>query len=202
MERIDAVITWVDGNDPEFIRSKNKYLKSNKGEKGIQDFGLLDTRFVNIGELKYCIKLIRKNLRFINKIFVLTNGQKPDFIDDRFLVKYNLVLVDHETVLGERYKNFLPVFNSQSIEAMLARIPGLSERFLYFNDDVFIAREMRKEDFFSHDGVVVHGVYRFKNIWLDRVHRAFDRQFYVGTVGLRRESRNFPKKLLYFSPTQ
>lgn len=200
MSKIDAVITWVDGNDPDFIESKAKYLKKEKGEKGVQDFGLLETRFVNIGELKYCIKLIRKNLKFINKIFIFTNGQRPNFMNDEFTEQYGLILVDHETVFGQNYERFLPVFNSQSIEAMLARIPGLSEFFLYFNDDFFVAREMYKEDFFSNDGVVLHGVHRFKNKWLDRVHRVFDRQFYVGTVGLRRESNKFPKKLFYFSP--
>lgn len=201
MTKIDAVITWVDGNDPEFNKLKNSYLEKELKTKGVQPFGVLDTRFRDIGELEFCIKLIRKNLDFIDTVYIVTNGQKPIFLNEEFAAQYNSKLVSHSTIFGTRYKEFLPVFNSQSIEAMLPRIPNLSERFLYFNDDFFIAKHTKLESFFLGDKIISHGAYRFKNIWLDRIHRAINNKFYVSTVGLRKESKLFPRKLLYFSPS-
>jgi hypothetical protein len=43
----------------------------------------------------------------------------------------------------------LPTFNSCSIEMFLHRIPGLSERFLYGNDDMFPVSPLTEEDFFE-----------------------------------------------------
>lgn len=201
MSKIDAVITWVDGSDPTFNLQKETHLKKELTLKGTQSFGTLETRFNNVGELEFCIKLIRKNLDFIDTIYIVTNGQKPKFLNEDFAIRYNSKIVTHSTIFGAKYKKFLPVFNSQSIEAMLSRIPNLSERFLYFNDDFFIAKRMPLKSFFLGDKIVSHGVYRFKNIWLDRIHRVINNKFYISTVGLRRESKFFPRKLFYFSPS-
>lgn len=201
MPTIDAVITWVNGSDPEFIKLKNQYLNPKLKEKGTQSFGVLDTRFKNIGELEFCIKLIRKNLKFISTIYVLTNGQIPPFFDEHFAKNYNSKLVTHSCIFEGEFSSYLPVFNSRSIEAMLTKIPNLSEKFLYFNDDFFIAKSIKKEEFFIENKIILHGTYRFKNIWLDRLHRTLDNKFYIGTVGLRKESKYFPRRLLYFSPS-
>ncbi len=48
----------------------------------------------------------------------------------------NLELVDHK-VLFRGYEEYLPVFNSQTIETVLHRVPNLAEYFVYFNDDFF-----------------------------------------------------------------
>src|SRR5699024_9004422 len=47
-------------------------------------------------------------------------------------------------------KEYLPTFSSHPIELNLHRIDGLSERFVYFNDDVFLTKEVEKEDFFKN----------------------------------------------------
>src|SRR5699024_4430057 len=139
MNKIDAVITWVDGSDPGFNILKETHLKKEIKLKGTQHFGTIDTRFNDIGELEFCIRLIRKNLKFIDTIYIVTNGQKPPFFNDQFSKAYNSKIITHSTLFGCKYKKFLPVFNSRSIEAMLTHIPNISERFLYFNDDFFIA---------------------------------------------------------------
>jgi hypothetical protein len=46
---------------------------------------------------------------------------------------------------------YLPTFNSRAIAAHLHLIPDLSERFLYCNDDVFIARSSTIGDWFEGD---------------------------------------------------
>eukprot|EP00662_Eupelagonemidae_sp_cell21_P042208 gene42208-20399_t len=54
-------------------------------------------------------------------------------------------------------KTHLPVFASPTIECHLHRIPGLSRRFIYLNDDTFFGAPLHPEDFYSRvDG---HRIY-------------------------------------------
>lgn len=48
----------------------------------------------------------------------------------------------------------MPLFNSCAIETRLPFIPGLSEYFLYANDDMFIWNPINKDFFFKDDKVV------------------------------------------------
>ena len=52
------------------------------------------------------------------------------------------------------------MFSSPAIEANLHRIPGLSKKFIYFNDDVFLGAPTKPEDFLS-----VSGVQKFHMAW-------------------------------------
>src|SRR5690606_13061595 len=47
-------------------------------------------------------------------------------------------------------KHFLPSFNSNVIEIYMHKIPGLTEHFVYFNDDFFIINNVGKERFFKN----------------------------------------------------
>ena len=47
-------------------------------------------------------------------------------------------------------KSDLPTFSSPAIESHLHRIPGLSDKFLYFNDDVMFGSEVWPDDFFTY----------------------------------------------------
>lgn len=46
-------------------------------------------------------------------------------------------------------KTHLPTFSSPAIEANIHRIPGLSKKFIYMNDDVMFGREVWPEDFYT-----------------------------------------------------
>jgi len=61
-----------------------------------------------------------------------------------------LTVVSHEDIFPN--KSHLPVFSSPAIEANLHRIPGLSKKFIYFNDDVFLGAKVLPEDFISMRG--------------------------------------------------
>jgi UDP-N-acetylglucosamine-lysosomal-enzyme len=61
-----------------------------------------------------------------------------------------LTIVPHSELFPN--KSHLPVFSSPAIEAHLHRIPGLSQRFAYFNDDVFLGAPTWPEDFIGLDG--------------------------------------------------
>ena len=58
-----------------------------------------------------------------------------------------LSIITHEEIFEDQ--SHLPTFSSPAIEANLFRIPGLSDKFLYLNDDVFIGQEIWPSDFYE-----------------------------------------------------
>lgn len=153
---IDAVITWVDGNDPEHRRKRLSYEKG--GESRLDDVAG-DIRYVSIGEIRYCVASILRFAPFVRKIFIVTDGQDPclgDFIESRFPGQSSKInIIDHK-VIYRGYEQYLPVFNSLSIETMVWRIPGLSEHFIYFNDDFMLVKPTVPEDYFDGDKVLCY----------------------------------------------
>ena len=59
-----------------------------------------------------------------------------------------LNIVNHKDFIPEKY---LPTFNSHAIEWNMHRIPGLAENFVYFNDDMFLIKKVRPEQYFKND---------------------------------------------------
>lgn len=53
----------------------------------------------------------------------------------------------HQEIFENR--SHLPTFSSPAIESNIYRIPGLSDKFLYFNDDVFLGEEVWPNDFYD-----------------------------------------------------
>jgi Protein of unknown function (DUF3184). len=80
-------------------------------------------------------------------VFIATDNQVPAWLNLNHPV---VRIVDHREFIPER---FLPTFNSHVIEAYLHRIPGLSEQYIYLNDDVFLGRPAKKSDFFAPNGL-------------------------------------------------
>ncbi len=151
---IDAVITWVDGNDPNLNAKRDKYGTAT-------DFASNDvagaTRFANVGEIFWCVVSINRFAPWVNRIFIVTDGQNPNL--EPLLAKHfpqgyiPMEIVDH-TVIFKGYEQYLPVFNSISIETLLWRIPNLSEHFIYFNDDLMLLQPASPADFFTQQGIV------------------------------------------------
>ncbi|MCX8650736.1 Stealth CR1 domain-containing protein [Gilliamella sp. B2776] len=138
-EIIDVVITWVNNNDPSWIKKLNFHKDLNKNH--LNQFSIDSSRFENHGELYYVIKSIESYIPWVNSIFLVTDNQIPEFpLSDK------VKIIDHKQIINHRY---LPTFNSHVIEAHLHNIPDLSENFIYFNDDVFIARKLPKTHFLS-----------------------------------------------------
>jgi hypothetical protein len=139
---IDIVYTWVDGQDPVWQAAYNVWI-----EEYIPLFLNYDShtrnRFRNRDELKYSLRSIRQNAKFCNHIYIVTFGQRPKWLKDH----HKITVVDHKEIFQN--PTDLPTFNSQAIESNLHRIPGLSEKFIYFNDDVLLRREADESDFFT-----------------------------------------------------
>ncbi len=133
MDRIDFVITWVDGSDPVWQAEKAKCRPSG------------DTRLIRYrdwGTLPYWFRAVEKYAPWVGKIHFVTWGNVPAWLN---LDNPKLHIVRHEDFIPEEY---LPTFSSHPIELNMHRIPGLSEQFVYFNDDFFLTAPVKPTDFF------------------------------------------------------
>ncbi|MEN8156781.1 MAG: Stealth CR1 domain-containing protein [Bacteroidota bacterium] len=159
---IDVVVLWVDGSDPVLTAKRERYLK----EEGIthSHSAALPTRYASNNEIRYCVLSILTFAPFVRNIFLVTDGQDPDLYEDirsHFPERLNsFKIVDHKEIF-EGFEEFLPTFNSMSIEYMIWRIKGLSENFIYFNDDVFLVRETGPSDWFVGNRPVLRGRWKF-----------------------------------------
>ncbi len=154
MRRIDAVITWVDGADPAHKRKRESWLA--QGDAPANANGINLHRWACSDELGYCLRSIANNAPWIGRIWIVTDAQRPDLSWVPAALRAKITIVDHR-VLFAGHEAMLPTFNSLAIETMLWRIPGLAERFLYFNDDVFLTAPLRPEDVFCGDVPVLRG---------------------------------------------
>ena len=139
MRPMDAVITYVDGNDPVWRKSFAQAVGVPAIEKRYRDWGTL----------VYLVRGIRRYMPFIRKIFLVVSGesQVPSWVSGS-----DVRVVLHSEIIPQR---FLPVFNSTAIEMFLHRIPELDEQFVYFNDDMFPVRHTREEEFYVEGKSVI-----------------------------------------------
>ena len=136
MNKIDFVLPWVDGSDEAWIRQRNEYLN-------IRDGDLSNSRFRDWENLQYWFRGVEKFTPWVNHIYFITWGHIPSWLNTE---NPKLTVVNHKDYIPEEY---LPTFSSHPIELNLHRIKGLSEQFVYFNDDTFIINAMQPEDFFK-----------------------------------------------------
>ena len=151
---VDAVVAWVDGSDPKHEAKRQEWLARESGR--LIKKAAIPLRFSDNGELRYCLRSIRNHAPWISTIYLITDAQTPNFLDRHAAAALGVRIVDHKTVFRHR-AHFLPTFNSCAIETMMWQIPDLSERFIYFNDDMFFCGVLQPNDFFRDDKVVLRG---------------------------------------------
>lgn len=156
---IDCVILWVDGNDKVWQETKRKYQKTESEFLMTEDSS--NERYRDWGILKYLFRSLEQFAPWFRKIFFVTCGQKPDWLNVNHT---KLCMVNHEDFIPSKY---LPTFNANTIELNLHRIEGLSEQFVYFNDDMFLLRKTEPEKFFKNslpcDSAVFNAIAMEKN---------------------------------------
>ena len=168
--KIDAVITWVDGDDPRHRAKREKYGNTKSLNR---DDVAGSTRFSSLGEIFYCVASLNRYAPWLNKIYIVTDEQDPQAMD--FIAKHfpeghiPMEIVDHK-VIFRGYEEHLPTFNSISIESMTWRIPGLTEHYIEFNDDLILAAPTRPEDFFPEEGKVVCYGKRYSSLYVTLSH--------------------------------
>lgn len=155
MQNIDLVIAWVDGNDIELKKKRHKYLTGEDASDAVSD-----TRFASNNEIYYNIASILKYVPFCRHIYVVADNQRPEFIDE--FVAQGLCAADKIRVVDHReifsgFEQHLPTFNTRSIETMLWNIEGLSDYFIYLNDDFFFNAPAQVEDFLRDEHLVIYG---------------------------------------------
>lgn len=151
--QIDAVITWVDGGDEAHRKKMLPFLE----DKNIVKKKSFRMRFDQVEEIKFTVNSILKYATFVRTIYIVTDNQIPNFLKDKKEGVYrNVVVVNHEAIFKED-SHVLPVFNCRPIETKLYEIPNLSEHFIYFNDDMFLLREVKETDFFIEGKPVIRG---------------------------------------------
>ncbi|MFJ7149374.1 stealth conserved region 3 domain-containing protein [Streptomyces sp. NPDC100445] len=142
---VDVVYTWVDGDDPAMAVKRRAHQVLSDGAIAARETGA--SRYTSHDELRYALRSLEMYAGFVRHVYLVTDAQTPDWLDAEAA---GLTVVDHRDILPA---DALPVFNSHAIESRLHRIPGLSEHYLYFNDDVFINRPVDAGHFFHGNGI-------------------------------------------------
>lgn len=144
-EPIDVVYTWVDGDDPAW-RAEFEHWRSIDRPEQRGDHAAHDSRYASRDELRYSLRSLWANAGWVRHVYVVTAGQVPEWLrgDER------LTIVPHHSIFPAEW---LPTFNSHSIESRLHHIDGLAEHFVYFNDDMFLGRPLASTRFFTPNGL-------------------------------------------------
>lgn len=138
MNKIDFVIMWVDGNDPKWQAEKQKYDVNSNADGTIY-------RYRDWDLLQYWFRGVEKYAPWVNKIHFVTWGHIPNWLDT---TNPKLNIVKHEDFIPKEY---LPTFSANTIELNLHRIKDLSDKFILFNDDLFLIDNVKEKDFFYGD---------------------------------------------------
>lgn len=144
---IDIVYLWVDGNDSTWRAKRRAALRqlNSNSNAAMALYSNVEGRFRDNHELRYSLRALEKFFPEHGHVYVVTDEQTPEWLrpSDR------LTLVDHRDLIPEAS---LPTFDSGHIESWIHHIPGLSERYFYFNDDVFFGAPVQVDDWFHPDG--------------------------------------------------
>lgn len=137
-DKIDFVVSWLDSEDPkwqeDFLNHKEKEHNGSTEACRFRDWGCFHFWF----------RAVEKYAPWVNKVFLVANGKFPEWIKTNHP---KLVLVKHSDYID---KSKLPTFNSHTIELYMHRIKGLSEHFVYFNDDMYINNPIAPEYYFKN----------------------------------------------------
>ena len=136
MDKIDFIITWVDGNDPKWQEEKRKYDGKSAADSR-------NVRYRDWDNLRFWFRGVEKYAPWVNNIFFVTWGHLPEWLDTS---NPKLRIVKHSDYIPEKY---LPTFSSRTIDMNFHRIPELTEHFVYFNDDMFLISPVKPELFFK-----------------------------------------------------
>lgn len=158
---IDLVYLWCDGSDGAYqqkVRAAQEQLKLSLSAREYNG------RSSDHDELRYSLRSVEQFAPWVHHIYIVTDNQIPDWLD---VNHPKITIVNHKDIIPEKY---LPTFNSNVIDAFIHKIPGLSEYFLYANDDTFFARPTDPDFFLSEDGKPIHYVYFQKQYQTNYFH--------------------------------
>ncbi|KAE8232413.1 hypothetical protein CF326_g2556 [Tilletia indica] len=133
------VYTWVNGSDVEQQALRVKY-GSEKQVGGARDRDNDDLRF--------SMRSVAAHLPWHRGAVYIVSPTLPTWLNTSHP---RIQWIDQNSIVPSKY---LPVFSSNAIEPFLHLIPGVTDRFIVFNDDFMIRRRMEPWDFFTSSGAV------------------------------------------------
>jgi len=146
---IDFVLLWVDGSDRDWHLEKSKYIPG-------YDADVSAVRYRDWDNLQYWFRGVEKYAPWVNRVHFVTCGHYPKWLN---LSHPKLNFVKHSDYMLQEY---LPTFNSNAIELSFHKIKNLSEKFVLFNDDMFIINKVKESDFFKNnlpcDLAILHNI--------------------------------------------
>lgn len=140
---IDAVYTWIDGSDKGRMRERAEWMSHLGKTESSRRLPLTPSKPKSV-ELYFSLQSLKNFTPWIRHIYIVT--QRPQV--PSWLAEFpRASVVHHDEIIDPTY---LPTFSSRTIEANLHKIPGLSDHFIYLNDDMFLGRTLTPTDFFRH----------------------------------------------------
>lgn len=149
---MDLVYLWCDDADAEWSDMRKKHLPKEKLDKQVVCKG----RFVQNDELKYSLRSVEKYMPWVNNIYIVSTCKMPQWLN---VNHPKIKIISEKSLLGK----YNPVFNSNAIETFLADIEGLSENFIYMNDDNLLAAPIKPQDLIDEDGKIICRMIYSKN---------------------------------------
>ena len=148
---IDIVIPYVDGSDLQWREGFEKILQleqeKTKQDPSIEPHGIEEDKFRSFDTFRYLLRGIECCCPWIRRIYIVIQqpSQKPSWLKECG----NLKIIYHKDIIPQEY---LPTYNSATIEMFVWKIKGLSEHFIYINDDTFPINPLTKDMFFTKKG--------------------------------------------------
>ncbi|MEO5797025.1 MAG: Stealth CR1 domain-containing protein [Rhodoferax sp.] len=145
---IDIVYLWVDGNDPLWRAKRQRAAATPSARTRMAAYANVEGRFRDNDELRYSLRALERFFPGHGHVYLVTDAQTPAWL----AAVPGITVVDHRDLIPA---SDLPTFDSGHIESYIHRIPGLSERYFYLNDDVFFGAPVDLSDWFWPGGVCV-----------------------------------------------
>ena len=130
-EPVDVIIKYIDLTDKTLNRTGIKQIQKDEDNE----------------ELRYTMRGILQYIPWVRKIFILMPNEKVKYFKPYDEIKDKIVYVKDKDVLGYESANIYAfAFNFFRLEKF-----GLSNNFIYMDDDFFIGKEIDKSEFFYYD---------------------------------------------------
>ncbi len=173
-EKIDVLIKYIDLSDENLHREGLPNIKKD----------------IENGEIRYSIRSILENIPWVNKIYILMPNDKVKYFKDKEFIKEKIIYLRDKDVLG------FDSASSITFEFNLWRLKNfnVSTNFMYFNDDCFVGKRLKKSDLFYQENGEVHPYILGKNTKLDKSFIKWDVEKSLKDIAKRKSLRQDPKE--------
>ena len=127
---IDVVYKYIDLRDKNLVRDGIPQI--------IKDY--------DNEELRYSIRSVLQNIPWVRKIFIIMPNEKVSFLKEPDEIRDKIVYIRDKDLLG--FDSASSITFEHNALWKLKRF-GVTDNFIYMNDDYFIGKSLSKSDFFT-----------------------------------------------------